>query len=145
MKCFINKTKNLNIMLFIGLALALGGLVAAWLMGEDASALAMRLAGFATGLGIALVTVSVAWLLWKKLVGERRAQDKDLEMGDERGQIINTRAQAMVGFTATLAVIAIDIVALVRGDDLYMLLCTLGCFAIALTGIIARAVLGRKL
>lgn len=145
MKCFINKTKNLNIMLFIGLALALGGLVAAWLMGEAASALAMRLAGFATGLGIALVTVSVAWLLWKKLVGERRAQDKELEMGDERGQIINTRAQAMVGFAATFAVIAIDVVALVRGDDLYMALCTAGCFIIALTGIIARAVFGRKL
>ena len=145
MKCFINKTKNLNIMLFIGLALALGGGVAARLMGEGASSLAMRLAGFVTGLGVSLVTVSAAWLIWKKIVGARRAQDKELEMGDERGQIINTRAQAMVGFTATLAVIAIDVVALVRGDDLYMLLCTLGCFAIALTGIIARAVLGRKL
>ena len=145
MKCIMNQKKNLNIMLFIGLAFMLAGAAAAWLMGEDASALAMRLAGFATGLGIALVTVSAAWLIWKKIVGARRAQDKELEMGDERGQIINTRAQAMVGFTATLAVIAIDVVALVRGDDLYMLLCTLGCFAIALTGIIARAVLGRKL
>ena len=145
MKCFINKTKNLNMMLFIGLALALGGLVAAWLMGEDASALAMRLAGFATGLGIALVTVSVAWLLWKKLVGERRAQDKELELGAERGQEINTRAQAMIGFAATFSLIAINIVALVRGDGLYMALCTAGCLIVALTGFIARAVLGKKL
>ena len=145
MKCVINSKKNLNIMLLVGLALVLCGIAAAQLMGEDASALAMRLAGFVTGLGASLVTVGAAWLIWKKIVGARRAQDKELEMGDERGQIINTRAQAMVGFTATFAVIAIDVVALVRGDDLYMLLCTLGCFAIALTGIIARAVFGRKL
>ena len=145
MKCVINSKKNLNIMLLVGLALVLCGIAAAQLMGEDASALAMRLAGFVTGLGASLVTVGAAWLIWKKIVGARRAQDKELEMGDERGQIINTRAQAMIGFAATLAVIAIDIVALVRGDNLYMLLCTLGCVVIALTGIIARVVLGRKL
>ena len=145
MKCIINKKKNLQIMIFVGLALLLAGIGAARLIGESVSARTMRVLGFMSGLGGSLVTVSVAWLLWKKLVGERRAQDKELEMGDERGQIINTRAQAMVGFAATFAVIAIDVVALVRGDDLYMALCTAGCFVIALTGIIARAVLGRKL
>lgn len=145
MKCIMNKKQNLKIMLFVGLALALVGGVGAWLAGETASKLTMRLLGFVTGLGGSLVTVAGVWLIWKKVVGERRAQDKELEMGDERGQAINTQAQAIVGFAATFVVIGVDIVALVRGDDLYMGLCTAGCLIIALTACISRAVLGRKL
>lgn len=145
MKCIMNKKNSLWIMLAVGLALALVGAAGAWLVGEEASALAMRLLGFLTGLGGSLVTVAGVWLIWKKIVGERRAQDKELEMGDERGQEINMRAQAMIGFAATLSVIAIDVVALVRGDNLYMALCTAGCAIIALTGIISRVILGKKL
>lgn len=145
MKCFMNQKKNLRVMLLVGLALLLAGIGGAWLVGESASALTMRLLGFLSGLGGSLVTISGAWLIWKRAVGERRAQDKELELGDERGQAINTQAQAVVGFAATFVVIGIDIVALVRGDYLYMGLCTAGCFAIALTAGIARAVLGKKL
>lgn len=145
MKCVINQKKNLKILLCVGLALALVGAVGAWLIGETADALTMRLLGFLTGLGGSFATVLGVWLIWKKVVGERRAQDKELEMGDERGQEINMRAQAMIGFAATFVVIAIDIAALVRGDSLYMALATAGCAIIALTGIIARVVLGKKL
>ena len=145
MKCIMNQKKNLTIMLIAGLALVAVGIGGAKLAGEDASALTMRLLGFLSGLGGSLVAISGAWLVWEKIVGERRAKDKELEMGDERGQAINMQAQAMIGFAATLVVIAVDVVALVRGDNLYMGLCTAGCFVIALTGIVARVVLGRKL
>ena len=145
MKCFINKTKNLKILLGIGLALVLVGAVGAWLAPENASELTMRLLGFATGLGASLVTCAGAWLIWKKVVGERRAHDKELEMGDERGQAINMQAQALIGFAATIVVVGVDIVALVRGDYLYMGLCTAGCLIIALTGIISRVALGKRL
>ena len=103
------------------------------------------MAGFFAGIGFSLVVVAGAWLIYKRVVGAQRARDKELEMGDERGQAINTQAQAVVGFAATFVVIGVDIVALVRGDDLYMGLCTAGCLIIALTACISRAVLGRKL
>ena len=145
MKCIMNQKKNLTIMLVAGLAMAAAGVIGAKLAGEDASALTMRLLGFLSGLGGSLAAIAGAWLIWKKVVGERRAQDKELELGDERGQAINTQAQALIGFAATFVVIAVDVVALVRGDYLYMGLCTAGCFVIAATGIVARVVLGRKL
>ena len=145
MKCMLNKTKNLMITLFIGLAMMFVGIGAAYVAGEEASALTMRLLGFITGLGGSIASVAGVWLIYKRVVGAQKARDKELEMGDERGQMINTQAQAVIGFAATLIVIAIDVVALARGDGLYMALCTAGCFAIALTGMIARAVLGKKL
>ena len=145
MKCMLNKVKNLKIIMFIGLALMFAGIGAMRLLGEDASAAAYRMAGFFAGIGFSLVVVAGAWLIYKRVVGAQRARDKELEMGDERGQAINMKAQAMIGFVATFIVIAIDVVALARGDGLYMALCTAGCFAIALTGMIARAVLGKKL
>ena len=145
MKCFGKQTKNLKIMLCVGLVLLLAGIVSARIMGEDATPLAMRMAGFASGLGGSLAAFSGAWLIWKKAVGARRAQDKELEMADERGQAINTKAQAVIGVVATIIIIAIDIIALVRDDDLYMILATAGCMLIGLTGMIARKVLAKRL
>ena len=145
MKCFINKAKNLRIMMFIGLALMFTGMGAAWAMGSGGTPLAFRLAGFVVGLGFALASVGAAWLIWKRIAGAQRAQDKELELGDERGQAINTKAQAITGFAAVFAVIAVDVVALVRGDLLYMGLCTAGCFVIACTGFVSRWVLGRRM
>ena len=145
MKCWINRKQNLGIMLVAGLALLLVGVGGALLIGEEASALTMRLLGFMSGLGGALASCCIAWLIWKKIVGEKRAQDKELEMQDERGQTINAKASAAMSVAATLSVIAMVIVATVRGDGLYMAIGCAGCFAIAATGAIARAVLGRRL
>ena len=145
MKCSMKTSRYQMIVMFIGLALMFAGIAAALAMGEDGAPGAFRLAGFAAGLGFALATACGVWLIWKRIAGKSRAQDKELEMGDERGQAINTRAQAMIGFVATFALIAINIVALVRGDGLYMALCTAGCFAVAFTGFISRAVLGKKM
>lgn len=145
MKCFTKTTRNQMIVMFIGLALMFTGIGAVLALGEGGTSGVFRLAGFAVGLGLSLTIACGVWLIWKRVVGKSRAQDKELEMGDERGQEINTRAQAMIGFAATFALIAINIVALVRGDGLYMFLCTAGCLIVALTGFIARAVLGKKL
>ena len=145
MKRFMKTTRNQMIVMFIGMTLMFAGIAAALAMGEDGAAGAFRLAGFAVGLGFSLTMACGVWLIWKRIAGKSRAQDKELEMGDERGQMINTQAQAMIGFAATFIVIAIDVVALARGDELYMALCTAGCFIIAITGFVARAVLGKKL
>ena len=145
MKRFMKTTRNQMIVMFIGMTLMFAGIAVALALGEAGAAGAFRLAGFAVGLGFSLTVACGVWLIWKRIAGKSRAQDKELEMGDERGQAINTRAQAMIGFTATFALIAIDIVALVRGDGLYMALCTAVCFAIALTCFISRAVLGKRI
>ncbi len=145
MKCLIHKKGAQRAMLFAGLALLAAGGAFAALRGETASALAMRAAGFVTGLGAALTTFGGVGLVWRRAVGEGRAEEEALAQSDERGQLINVRAQAILGFAATAAVVAITLVATVRGDMLYIGLGCAGCFAIAATGIAARAALSRRL
>lgn len=134
---------NLRVLFLVGLSAALAGALAYRAPGE--SAVAARLTGLLTGFGLALVTYSGVWLLWQRLAGERRAQEKALELSDERGQLVNVRASAAMGVAATLAVVALTFTATVRGDMLYAALGCAACFAVTATGVVSRLVLGRRL
>lgn len=143
MKCFLNRKKTLMAMLILGVAAALAGVLAYQMLGEDETA--ARLAGFLTGLGAAIATYSGVWLVWKKLAGERRAQEKEMELGDERGRIINTKASAAMGVASTIAVVVMTFAATVRGDMLYAALGCVACIVATATGIAARVVLGKRI
>lgn len=145
MKCVLTKKENLRALLAAGLALAALGIAAGLLLGEAASGLAMRLAGFATGMGAALATVGGGWLLYKRLAGEKRAQEQEMALCDERGRQINAQAQLIAGFAAVATVLAFILLALARGDTAYLALGAAGCAAITAAGIAARVILSKKM
>ena len=81
-----------------------------------------RIAGFFSGMGGSFVAIALVVLLRRRLLGEARAKDSELAATDERGQLIALKAQNVLALCVTFSMCAMIIVAMVRGDTLYILL-----------------------
>ena len=136
MKCRAMQNSWLKAMLAVGIVLLAGGLI--WAYGVGAGeGLPMRLAGFLCGLGGALAAMGGGCLLLNRIRGERRTRENALHMEDERGLTVAYKAQNAAAIAAVLAIVAIAVTALVRGDHLYMMMGSAACCLVALVKIIA--------
>ncbi len=145
MKCKFNSKMAPRATLVAGLVLMLCGITAAGMVGEEGSGLAMRIAGFFSGLGTSIAAFSAFVLIRRRVIGEARAADGEREMSDERGQMIALKAQNVLALTAALGVIALIVTALIRDDTFYMFFGTCICFTMALAKGIALHVYGKRL
>ena len=136
MKCRAMQNSWLKAMLAAGIVLLAGGLIWAYGVGA-ADGLPMRMAGFLCGLGGALAAIGGGCLLLNGLRGERRTKEQALHMEDERGLTVAYKAQNAAAIAAMLAIVAIAVTALVRGDHLYMMMGSAACCLVALVKIIA--------
>lgn len=136
MKCRAMQNSWLKAMLAAGIVLLAGGLIWAYGVGA-ADGLPMRMAGFLCGLGGALAAIGGGCLLLNGLRGERRTKEQALHMEDERGLTVAYKAQNAAAIAAVLAIVAIAVTALVRGDHLYMMMGSAACCLVALVKIIA--------
>ena len=128
--------KWLTAMLAAGMVLLAGGLIWAYGVGA-ADGLPMRMAGFLSGLGGALAAIGGGCLLLNRIRGERRTRENALHMEDERGLTVAYKAQNAAAIAAVLAIVAMTVTALVRGDHLYMIMGSAACCLVALVKIIA--------
>lgn len=144
MKCKLSEKKNMTVLLIVGLVLIAVGALAAYLLPEESHML-VRLAGFATGAGLAFTVMAAGVLIWRSLVGESRANESEMQMQDERGQAIAYRAQSALAIAAVGALIVIEVVALVRGDEFYMFLGTALCVLCAAVKFVSMWALGRRM
>lgn len=126
MKWKLAETKKMAVLLYVGLILALLGMLAGFLLPREMHA-ATRAAGFVTGVGSALAAMGGGVLLWHRIIGEKKVRESELAMGDERGQAVAYRAQSATAIAAVLCLAVIIAVAAVRGDTLYMELGTVMC------------------
>lgn len=145
MKNWMKEKKQTQVLLFVGVALLLGGVIAALVIGEEGSSLTMRLLGFASGLGASLVAIGAFVLIRRKVLGEARAADSEREMCDERGQMIALKAQNVLAFVAMLGVVALLVTALIRGDVFYMFFGMCICFAMTIAKFVAAYVYQKRL
>lgn len=136
MKCRAMQNSWLKAMLAAGIVLLAGGLIWAYGVGA-ADGLPMRMAGFLSGLGGALAAIGGGCLLLNRIRGERRTRENALHMEDERGLTVAYKAQNAAAIAAVLAIVAIAVTALVRGDHLYMMMGSAACCLVALVKIIA--------
>lgn len=136
MKCRAMQNSWLKAMLAVGIVLLAGGLIWAYGVGA-ADGLPMRMAGFLSGLGGALASIGGGCLLLNRIRGERRTRENALHMEDERGLTVAYKAQNAAAIAAVLAIVAIAVTALVRGDHLYMMMGSAACCLVALVKIIA--------
>lgn len=136
MKCRAMQNSWLKAMLAVGIVLLAGGLI--WAYGVGAGeGLPIRLAGFLCGLGGALAAMGGGCLLLNRIRGERRTRENALHMEDERGLTVAYKAQNAAAIAAVLAIVAMAVTALVRGDHLYMMMGSAACCLVALVKIIA--------
>ena len=136
MKCRAMQNSWLKAMLAAGTVLLAAGLIWAYGVGA-ADGLPMRMAGFLSGLGGALASIGGGCLLLNRIRGERRTRENALHMEDERGLTVAYKAQNAAAIAAVLAIVAIAVTALVRGDHLYMMMGSAACCLVALVKIIA--------
>lgn len=136
MKCRAMQNSWLKAMLAAGIVLLAGGLIWAYGVGA-ADGLPMRMAGFLSGLGGALAAIGGGCLLLNGLRGERRTKEQALRMEDERGLTVAYKAQNAAAIAAVLAIVAMTVTALVRGDHFYMMMGSAACCLVALVKIIA--------
>lgn len=134
MKCRAMRSTWLWRMLMIGAALLLAGVISGFLA---QTSLSSRMAGFLCGLGGSLAAIGGGFLLLNRIRGEQKTRESKLHMEDERGLMVAYKAQNVAAICAVLAIVAILIVALVRGDQLYMTLGTAACITVALVKIAA--------
>lgn len=144
MKCVIREKKYMMVMMIVGLVLIAIGGVGFAMLPEEAHLLS-RVAGFLAGLGTSLAVMGAGVLLWRAAVGERRANESDMAMQDERGQAIAYRAQSMLAIAAVFSLIVIIIVALLRGDRVYMMLGAGLCLLCTVVKFAALHVYGRRM
>jgi len=85
------------------------------------------------------------FLLLGRIRGERRSKESKLHMEDERGLQVAYKAQNVAAVCAVMGIIVILIVALVRGDELYMALGTAACIAVAVVKIAAWYIYDKKM
>ena len=136
MKCKAMQNVWLKGMLAAGAVLLAAGLIWAYGVGAE-DGLPMRMAGFLSGLGGALAAIGGGCLLLNWIRGERRTRESTLHMADERGLTVAYKAQNAAAIAAVLAIVAMTVTALVRGDHLYMMMGTAACCLVALVKIIA--------
>lgn len=144
MKCVLPEKKNMKVMLVIGLVLMVVGAVLGYLLPEEAH-WQTKAAGVISGSGFAFTAMAAAVLIRRKRMGEARANDSELAMTDERGIAVAYRAQSIAAIAAIFGIIAIMLVALFRGDELYMALCTALCFVVAAAKLIAWHIYNKKM
>lgn len=140
----MNCVKRMKALLFAGLALMVLGGIAGYLLPEEEHLLT-RIAGFVSGLGSALMLSGGVLLLRRWRLGEAHAKDSELQMTDERGLAVAYKAQNVAAITAVLALVGVSVLALVRGDDLYALVCSALLIAIALIKLIAWAIYNKTM
>ena len=144
MKCKLTEKKNMTVLLTVGLVMIAVGALSGYMLPEEQHLL-VRLAGFVTGAGLAFTLMAAGVLIWRNLVGEKRANESEMQMQDERGQAIAYRAQSALALAAVAALIAIIVVALVRGDEFYMLLGSALCALCAVVKFVSLWALGRRM
>ncbi len=144
MKCKMNEKRWMTILLAAGMLLALAGFGAARMLDGEQHML-VRIAGMVSGLGCSLAAIGGGVLLWRKIVGEKRARESELSMNDERGQMIAWKAQSMTAIAAVLALVVMLIAAVGRGDMFYVLLGSALCLAVAAVKLGLLWLYGRKM
>ena len=144
MKCKLTEKKNMTVLLILGLTMIAVGALGGYLLPEERHLL-VRLAGFATGAGLAFTVMAAGVLIWRSLVGETRANESEMQMQDERGQAIAYRAQSALAIAAVGALIVIEVAALVRGDEFYMFLGAALCVLCAAVKFVSMWALGRRM
>lgn len=136
MKCRAMQNFWLKAMLAVGIVLLAAGLIWAYGVGA-AEGLPMRMAGFLSGLGGALAAIGGGCLLLNWIRGERRTRESALHMEDERGLMVAYKAQSAAAIAAVLAIVAMLVAALVRGDSFYMTMGSAACILVVLVKLIA--------
>lgn len=143
MKCVTKSDKTPRILLPVGLLLLAAGIIAARMSGEDGAV--VRIAGFVSGLGGSIAAIAIAIMIRRRLLGPQKSEDSQLEMIDERGQMIGYKAQSVFALCAVLCLVVLIVVATVRGDTLYMMLGAMGCLACAVAKWAAMTVYSRRM
>ena len=140
--CKLYNAKQLKGLLVVGLVLAALGAAAGYLLPEEEH-LATSIAGMLSGVGSSLMLIGGIFLLRRWKLGEARAKDAELAMTDERGMAVAYKAQSVAAVAAVLALVGISLVALVRGDELYALVCSGLLIAVALIKLAAWYIYNR--
>ena len=134
-KCTMSDPKTLKGLLGAGIILMVFGALAGYLLPAEAH-LATGIAGMASGMGASFALIGGVLLLRRWRLGEKRAMDFELTMTDERGMAVAYKAQSAAAIAAVLALVAMMLTALARGDEFYavmgsMLLCTVALVKLA--------------
>ena len=140
----IHEPKYLKGLLIAGLLMAAAGAAAGYLLPDDAH-LATSIAGMASGMGSSFALIGGVLLLRRWRLGEARAKDAELVMTDERGMAVAYKAQSVAAIAAVLAMIAIMLTALVRGDEFYALMGSFLLCAVALVKLAAWYIYNKKM
>ena len=98
-----------------------------------------------TGMGLSFTVIAASVLIWRNAVGEARANESEMQMQDERGQAIAFHAQSVLAIAAVMSLIAILVIALVRGDGFYMLLSGALCVLCAAVKLVSMWAMGRRM
>ena len=144
MKCKLTEKRNMTVMLVVGLAMIAVGALCGYVLPDEQHVL-VRLAGMMTGMGLSFTVIAAGVLIWRSAVGEARATESEMQMQDERGQAIAYRAQSVLGIAAVMSLIAIVVIALVRGDGFYMLLGGALCVLCAAVKLVSMWAMGRRM
>ncbi|MBR5302060.1 MAG: hypothetical protein IKU38_04435 [Clostridia bacterium] len=143
-KCRIHDSKFLKGMLIVGLVLIAAGALAGCLLPQEAH-LATGMAGMASGMGSSLAVIGGVLLLRRRRLGEARAKDAVLMMTDERGMAVAYKAQSAAAIAAVIAMAAMMITALVRGDEFYAFMGSALLCAVALVKLAAWHIYNRSM
>ena len=144
MKCKLTEKRNMTVMLVVGLAMIAVGTLCGYVLPDEQHVL-VRLAGMMTGMGLSLAVIAAGVLIWRNAVGEARANESEMQMQDERGQAITYRAQSVLAIAAVMSLIAIVVIALVRGDGFYMLLSGALCVMCAAVKLVSMWAMGKRM
>lgn len=145
MKCRImNKRWMMTLMLLFGVVFLLIGTFGAAMTKEEQH-MQMRMLGFSTGLGFALTSMAIFFMIRRHVLGKDRLRDEELSMTDERGQIIAYKTMIVTTFILLATALVVIIAATIRGDYFYMEVGAAGCFAVAIGTVIARRYYSSKL
>ncbi|MBR5561217.1 MAG: hypothetical protein IKU73_07385 [Clostridia bacterium] len=144
MKCRIADKKSMKNLLIAGLVLLAAGALAGYLLPEEAH-LATSIAGMASGIGSSLALIGGVLLLRCWRLGEAGARDAELVMTDERGLAVSYKAQSAAAIAAVLAMVAMMLTALVRGDHFYALMGSGLLIAVALVKLAAWYIYNKRM
>ena len=140
----LNNSKYLKGLLIVGIVMLAAGALAGYVLPQEAH-LATSIAGMASGMGSSFALIGGVLLLRRWRLGEVRARDFELVMTDERGMAVAYKAQSAAAIAAVLAMIALMLTALVRGDEFYALLGAFLLCAVALVKLASWHVYNRKM